>query len=504
MVRTVAQDIFLPEKPLMNKSQSWWQRIWSETRTRILLLYATAMLLVAGISVPIVLVLFLNDVDRRVKENLTENMETLMEAYELWETSPNQSFGDLKGFVTDTLNQVLAEDDNFLIFYLNQKYYKSTPRALPMILGQGSEMEQYWINLTHAASGHITSGDPEIGSILYLAHPIYLEGERRGMVVAAHTTAGERQEALAGVYIFAWVALGVALLSLVLAWLATAKLLHPVKQLATVAHSINESNLTQRIAVKGTDELCQLANTFNHMMDRIQSAFLTQRNFVNDAGHELRTPITIIQGHLEVMGDDPQEQRETLELVSDELRRMNRIVNDLLLLAKLEQPDFLQLQPLEMKAFTEEIFQKIQPLGDRNWQIHTEGPARILGDRQRLTGAVANLAQNAVQHTRMGDLIELGSCIRQGSVRLWVRDTGEGIAPNEQQRIFDRFARSSHRFRPSEGAGLGLSIVKAIAEAHNGWIELESKVGIGSTFTLVLPLDPLQETLYEPHPDRRR
>jgi hypothetical protein len=114
MVRTVAQDILIQEEPLVEKSQPWWQRIWSETRTRILLLYAAAMLLVAGISVPVFLILFLADIDRRVKEHLAEDMATLVEAYETWEATPNQSLGELKGFITDTLNNTAKENCVFL------------------------------------------------------------------------------------------------------------------------------------------------------------------------------------------------------------------------------------------------------------------------------------------------------------------------------------------------------------------------------------------------------
>jgi signal transduction histidine kinase len=118
----------------------------------------------------------------------------------------------------------------------------------------------------------------------------------------------------------------------------------------------------------------------------------------------------------------------------------------------------------------------------------------MVGDRQRLTGALLNLARNAAQHTQPTDTIELGSTTLGIQVRFWVRDTGEGIAPADQTRIFDRFARAANTYRKSEGAGLGLAIVKTVAESHQGTIELVSQPGTGSTFTLVLPLDiPRQE-----------
>lgn len=114
------------------------------------------------------------------------------------------------------------------------------------------------------------------------------------------------------------------------------------------------------------------------MMDRLQTSFAIQRNFVNDAGHELRTPITIIRGHLELMGDDPQEQQETIELVMDELDRMNRLVNDLVLLAKSENPDFLELETVNIDSFTEELYTKIKALAKRNWRLDCMAKVTIL------------------------------------------------------------------------------------------------------------------------------
>ncbi|MEL6765434.1 MAG: HAMP domain-containing sensor histidine kinase, partial [Cyanobacteria bacterium J06607_6] len=171
--------------------------------------------------------------------------------------------------------------------------------------------------------------------------------------------------------------------------------------------------------------------------------------------------------------------------------RMGRFVNDLLLLAKAERPDFLQLETLHAIAFMPEMFAKIQPLGDRDWQLSTRWAGKFVADRQWLTGALVNLAQNAVEHTCPNDVIELGVEHINSQVRFWVRDTGEGISLADQTRIFDRFARAANTYRRSEGAGLGLAIVKTIAEAHGGHIELSSQVGVGSTFNLILPIDRL-------------
>jgi signal transduction histidine kinase len=232
------------------------------------------------------------------------------------------------------------------------------------------------------------------------------------------------------------------------------------------------------------------------MLDRLEEAFVSQRRFIDDASHELRTPITIVQGQLEVLSDDPDERAKALEIVMDELDRMSRFVNDLLLLARAQQPDFLSLDTVDIAVLSEELFSKAESLGERRWTIDGVGRGMIVADRQRVTQAVMQLAQNAAQHTQPHDEIALGSAVSGGHARLWVRDTGPGIAPSDQARIFDRFARAS-RNRNGDGAGLGLSIVKAIAEAHHGAIEVQSRQGDGTTFTMVLPID-------QPEPEPQR
>ncbi len=196
----------------------------------------------------------------------------------------------------------------------------------------------------------------------------------------------------------------------------------------------------------------------------VERAFASQRAFIRDASHELRTPITITRGHLELLGDDPDERRETVALVLDELDRMAGFVNDLLLLAKSERHDFLRVRELELGALTDELIEKAVGLGERAWTLEARGEGTLLADRERLTQAVLGLAENAVQHSGDGDPIWIGSAISGDEARLWVRDEGPGISESDQDRVFERFARASNSRRRSDGAGLGLAIVRAIAE----------------------------------------
>jgi signal transduction histidine kinase len=360
------------------------------------------------------------------------------------------------------------------------------PEDVPYRLDTDPGLTARWGALTTPERGRIS--DTPAGALDYLAVPLQTGPEVRGVFVAAFFRDLELQETDAAV----WGAVGVGLVTLLvgslLAWRVAEGVLRPVRMVTGTAQSISEGDLTGRIRVTGHDEIAALATTFNEMLDRLEAAFATQRGFVNDAGHELRTPITVIRGHLELLEEDPDERRKTIELVMDELDRMQRIVNDLLVLAKAEQPDFLDLDTVDLGPLTEELHAKAAAIAPRDWRLEGTGRGVVVADRQRLTQAVMQLAQNAAQHTGDGDTIALGSSLRNGEVRVWVRDEGPGIAPDQHGRIFRRFARGAGG-RRSEGAGIGLAIVKAIAEAHHGRVELESPPAGGSTFTVVIPTD---------------
>ncbi|MFF7165120.1 ATP-binding protein [Streptomyces sp. NPDC008086] len=288
---------------------------------------------------------------------------------------------------------------------------------------------------------------------------------------------------------------GVALLLTTgIAWVAAGRILRPVRVVRTAAAQITEQDLTRRIPVHGKDDIAALAETFNSMLDRLERGFAAQREFVDDAGHELRTPITIVRGHLEVMGDDPAERDETIRLVTDELDRMSRIVEDLLLLAKAERPDFVVPEPAQVAELTADVFVKARTLGDRDWRLAGVADVESELDFQRITQAMVQLAQNAVQHTVPGQTIRIGSRVVGPYIELYVADRGPGVQPTDAEIIFERFRRgTARRGARASGAGLGLAIVKAIAEGHHGRVRLSETPGGGATFTLVLHASPAPE-----------
>lgn len=470
--------------PMIKKGIFW------EARTRILLCYIGLILGFMSISIPILYKLILHEVHTRVREDLSEEIGKF-DRFIAPKPSP-VNLTELDSQFDQFLDDAIPEDDTFLITIVDNKFHDSSPRALPSLLEPGSILMQKWKKIDEENQGEENSFESEIGTVLYRAKPIFIEGEIQGVFVAAHITSGEEQEALASFHVTLQVLSGGMILAIIFSWIISGVILTPLKTLTKTVRDVSQSDLNERIPVEGKGEIAELAITFNEMMTRLQNSFETQRNFLNDVGHELRTPITIIQGHLELMGDDPEEQHETLALVFDELERINRLVNDLILLARTQRPDFLQPEILDVRALTEEFFLKAKGITARDWQLVNRGKGKILVDRQRLTQAMMNLIQNAIQHTNSSQTITIGSNQVGNKIRFWVQDQGKGISIEDRERIFQRFVRLNHQKR-SEGLGLGLAIVQAIASAHGGSVELISEIGSGSTFILVLPLETIEK-----------
>jgi signal transduction histidine kinase len=370
-----------------------------------------------------------------------------------------------------------------------ETYLRSRP-VVPYRLHEDRELVQQWASLTREQRG---AAETPAGRVDYLAVPVSVGGQVEGVFVAAFFRDRLQADYNATVLAAGAAGVGVLLVGSLLAWRLAGRVVDPVTRLTTAARSISETDLTQRIPVEGHDEVAQQAATFNEMLDRLERAFQSQRQFIDDAGHELRTPLTIVLGNLELLPEDPDERRETVALLTDELERMSRIVRDLLLLAKREQADFLELGTVEIGTLTDELASKAAALAPREWRVESRGRGIVVADRQRLTEAVLQLAENAVTYAEGADPLWLGSAVEDGTARLWVRDTGGGIPLDEQSAIFERFHRAEAATR-SRGSGLGLPIVKAIAEAHGGRVELESTPGRGSTFTVVIPVDQQRES----------
>lgn len=326
------------------------------------------------------------------------------------------------------------------------------------------------------------------GSIVYAVMPV-AQGDVRRHLVAAYFLDREYAELDDTIRSYA-VAATLAWVFLVLgAWLLAGRIIEPVDNLRRTAVRITDHDVTERIDVTGHDEIADLGRQFNAMLDRIQEALGTQRRMLDDAGHELRTPITVIRGHLEVMDvENPADVLETRELAIDELDRMGRLVHDLLMLAKAKRPDFVDRKPTDLSALMTDAFAKATALADREWSLDTGPEAQLQLDEQRVTQALLQLASNAVKATRLGDPITMGWSVTLTHALLWVGDSGAGVADEDRERIFTRFVSGHTR---TGGTGLGLPIVRAIAEAHEGsaWVTDAYPDGHGALFVIELPHD---------------
>ena len=287
------------------------------------------------------------------------------------------------------------------------------------------------------------------------------------------------------------------LLALIASYIAGARVSAPLRRMASVAARVDAGELAPRMAVEPgqADEVTVLADSFNHMLDRLTDVISRQREFVADASHELRTPLTVIRGQLEVLAaqenPDGEEIQRVERLVGAEIGRISRLVDDLLLLAQAERVDFLQPEAIDLDSFVSELWDGVSLTAERRFELGSIPDGTLWADPDRLAQALRNLARNAIEHTAEGDgLVRLEvDPVAAGRVRFSVLDDGPGIAPAERERVFERFARmDGGRSRASGGAGLGLAIVKAVAEAHGGQARVaDSGLGRGASVALELP-----------------
>jgi len=281
--------------------------------------------------------------------------------------------------------------------------------------------------------------------------------------------------------------------ALVSVWAARGALA-PLTRMASDATAISLAKPGKRIAYNGPkDELGTLAEALNAMLVRLEHAYDDQRRFVADASHELRTPVAIVRGNIELLRSGQSTERdadESLAMIEAEAVRMSKLLDELLSLARLEGAS-RPFQPLEVRTLLEEAAARGRTLGDRD--IRIEGPCGLWveGDPDLLDQALVNLVRNAIAHTRDGGVIELACEATSRGIRITITDDGPGIPEGDLGRIFDRFYRAQGK-RPasSGGAGLGLAIAKRLVEIHGGTIAAENAQPSGARFVIELPRIP--------------
>lgn len=322
----------------------------------------------------------------------------------------------------------------------------------------------------------------------YLATTISVEGSaapKDVVFVMVYDLEAELAEFDGAVQMFAIASVIVLIVVAATGTIVATRLLRPLRQMRKTAERISAQDLDERLTVVGNDDVAELAETMNDMLDRIDSALDSQRQLLSDVGHELKTPITIVRGYVEVMDpDNPTDARETQELAIDELDRMGTLVQDLASAASLHGPSPVRLQPVDAGDLVTQIVRKAQ--GIEGAEVLSAPVAECVAeiDSARITQAVLQLAQNAVTHG--GGRMSIGSVIASDQLEFRVRDFGSGVPDSAKEHIFERFQRGIAASSRS-GSGLGLNIVQVIARAHGGSVRVEDAEGGGAEFILSVP-----------------
>ncbi len=350
--------------------------------------------------------------------------------------------------------------------------------------------------LLSVGEGYSTLALPDVGNLRLLKRVVLVPGGLRATIGVGEPLAavGRAQSGVARAFILAGVlALAGALLG---AFLIGSRVSRPLRRMAAVAAKVDAGDLAPRIHDLGADseEVSVLADAFNRMLDRLTAAFAGQREFVADASHELRTPLTVIRGQLEVLGSQREpsgeEVRRVERLVGAEIARIDRLIDDLLLLAKTEQTQFLRPAPIDLEAYVAELWDGVSLTAARRFELDLRAGGTLRADPDRLAQALRNLLGNAIAHTAPGHGLVRMRVERAagGRVRFVVEDDGPGIPLDQRERVFDRFHRTDEaRDRASGGTGLGLAIVRAITEAHGGTVAAGESPEGGARVELELP-----------------
>ena len=346
-------------------------------------------------------------------------------------------------------------------------------------------------NLFESSEGPSSVEVDDVGEVRLLTRSVDLpEGNKATIRVGQPLAPVDRAlEGLSDTFLI------VGLLTLVLAagagWLLASSATKPMRRMADIAEGVDGGDLSDRMPIEETrnDEVRRLAESFNRMLDRLEEAFARQRAFVADASHDLRTPLTIVKGQLDVLAREPNPTADEVQrvtgIVTVATDRMERLVDDLLLLARTEGESQLNAESTELGPLLAAEVDGFAETENRRFVVGQVTDTAVSIDRELMARVMSNLLSNAVVHTAPGGAIELSAVDRGGRVVIAVDDDGPGVPPEMRERVFDRFARlDSARSSDSGGSGLGLSIVKALVELHGGSVGCEESPLGGARFTV--------------------
>jgi len=392
------------------------------------------------------------------------------------------------------MQQMIPAANESVLGFIDKRPVLVPAVNLPFRIDKDAALVDRIVAEAHPTQVVIGTAKSTLGTLRYLIIPVAVAGDpSTGLYVVAYDLDAELGSVADSFQTYIRVALiALALVGLV-AWFVAGRLLRPIRLLRdAAAHSSTAADLTERIPVTGRDDVSELATAINAMFYRLQDSARSQRRLLNDVGHELKTPITIIRGHLELLdAGNVSEVEATRALAIDELDRMNTLVSEISLLAASRAPHFVELTEVDIDSLTAAVGAKASALDPtRTWRVESASGLALI-DAGHITQAWLQLADNAAKYSTPGEPIVIASSVSETEagtrLDLWVRDGGPGIPPDARAQVFERFTRLESS-EGTEGSGLGLSIVSAIAEAHGGTVLLSGAPGKGSTFTIRVPL----------------
>lgn len=458
----------------------WWRMT---VRTRIvaaITLVSAVALLSVGISAYLV---ERSRILESIDERLAANLESARHIVEAGDDDQNGAWTSADEALAAVVQRMSPDDNTGALGIVRGQPTLAPPVPLDVDL---LEVPAF---ATHAAEA-ASAGEPVVGTFAegdvtwrFLAAPIAVSGDGPAEVVFAmvYDVEGEFAEIndAANAYL---ISAAIALIAITaVATIVSTRLLRPLRRMRETADRITARSLSERLPVDGRDDVADLAATMNAMLDRLDAALDSQRELLSDVGHELKTPITVVRGHLEVMdARDRDDVTQTRELAVDELERMGKLVDDLSRAAALHGPAPIAPREVDAGDLVRGIVHKTSAIEGATVDAVAVADVVAWLDPDRITQAMLQLAQNAVTHG--GGHVAIGSAVVDDALHLRVRDHGPGVAGADQSIVFDRFHRGA-----AGGSGLGLHIVQVIARAHGGAASVSDAVGGGAMFTIVLP-----------------
>ncbi|WP_143103065.1 sensor histidine kinase [Agrococcus baldri] len=439
----------------------------------------------------------------RVMEQIDINLESALESGSFTVSSATAPWASVELALAAVVQRVAPDDNTGTLGILDGR--AALVPGVPADV-QLEKLPGFVDRIVAETAGHVTVMGTYVSedgrAVRYVAAPVSL-GEvdesqpPQAVFVTGYAVQQELAEINEAAQVFTITALVATVATFLIALWVSGRLLRPIRRMREVAERSSAANLDERVPTgDGRDDVSQLAVTVNRMLDRLGGALDSQRELLRDVGHELKTPITIVRGHLELVDStDPADVDETRELAIDELDRMARLVDDLRAAARLRDPGAFSIRPTDLAVLTEHIASKARAIAGADIAEEVSSPPVTAAlDPDRITQAMLQLVANALRHAQ--GPITIGARARGRDVELFVRDRGPGVPDELKAVIFERFRRGVAEGRGDGGSGLGLSIVQLIAETHGGrawvtdaWVKQagEAQPSRGSEFIVSLP-----------------